>query len=223
MQRKRPELWRSGDWFLHHDNAPAHTALSVTWYLASLGWTTVPHPSYSPDLAPCDFFLFLTMKKTLKEKRFATVEEVKTASQETTTLSFSSSRDASHSGKTDWTSVLPPMESILKGIKFFSVWNVNKTSFLKKIRFFGSPLVHVKDAYRNHSADINTVVLGCVHNTNHRYANLYNMQHGQTLNSTQQDSLELQWWNVQAVQHCDRPEQYPTSFTKPCQQNNHGV
>jgi hypothetical protein len=60
------------------------------------------------------------MKKTLKGKRFATVEEVKTASQETTTLSFSSSRDASHSGKTDWTSVLPPMESILKGIKFFS-------------------------------------------------------------------------------------------------------
>jgi len=35
--RKHPELWRSGDWFLHHDNAPAHIALSVTWYLAFLG------------------------------------------------------------------------------------------------------------------------------------------------------------------------------------------
>jgi len=82
VRRKRPELWRSGDWFLHHDNAPAHTALSVTWYFASLGWIVVPHPPYSPDLAPCDFFLFLTMKKTLKGKRFATVEEVKTALQE---------------------------------------------------------------------------------------------------------------------------------------------
>ena len=80
VRRKRPELWRSGDWFLNHDNAPAHTALSVTWYLASLGWTIVPHPPYSPDLAPCDFFLFPTMKKTLKGKRFATMEEVKTAS-----------------------------------------------------------------------------------------------------------------------------------------------
>jgi hypothetical protein len=41
----------------------------------------------------------------------------------------------SHSGKKDWTSVLPPMESILKGIKCF-VRNVNKT-FIKKILFFG--------------------------------------------------------------------------------------
>jgi len=44
VQRKRPELWRSGNWFLYHDNAPAHTALSVIRYLASLGWTVVPHP-----------------------------------------------------------------------------------------------------------------------------------------------------------------------------------
>jgi len=82
VRRKRPELWRLGDWFLHHDNTPAHIALSVTRYLASLGWTFVPHPPHSLDLAPCDFFLFLTMKKTLKGKRFATMEEVKTASQE---------------------------------------------------------------------------------------------------------------------------------------------
>ena len=43
VRRKRPELWRSGDWFLHHDDAPAHTPLSVTQYLPSLGWTVVPH------------------------------------------------------------------------------------------------------------------------------------------------------------------------------------
>jgi len=98
VQRKRPELWRSGDWFLHHDKPPAHTALSVARYLASLGWTIIPHPPYAPDLAPCDFFLFLTMKKTLKGKRFATMEEVKTASQEALNNIFSSSRDASHSG-----------------------------------------------------------------------------------------------------------------------------
>ena len=56
VRRKHPELWRSGDWFLHHDKAPAHTALSVTQYLAFLGWTVIPHPPYSPDLAPCNFF-----------------------------------------------------------------------------------------------------------------------------------------------------------------------
>jgi len=29
VQKKRPKMWSSGDWFLHHNNAPAHTALSV--------------------------------------------------------------------------------------------------------------------------------------------------------------------------------------------------
>jgi len=71
VRRKRPELWTLGDWFLHHDNAPAHTALSVTRYLASLGWTVVPHPPYSPDLAPCDFFLFPTMKKNIERKEIS--------------------------------------------------------------------------------------------------------------------------------------------------------
>jgi hypothetical protein len=48
---------------------------------------------------------------------------------------FQLHRDASHSGKKDWTSVLAPMESILKGIKCF-FRNVNTSSFLKKILFF---------------------------------------------------------------------------------------
>jgi len=39
-------------------------------------------PPYSPDLALCGFFLFPTMKKTWKGKRFPTVEEMKTAPQE---------------------------------------------------------------------------------------------------------------------------------------------
>lgn len=81
VRRKRPELWQAGDWFLHHDNAPAHTALRVTHYLTSQGWSVVPHPPYSPDLAPCDFFLFPRMKKSLKGKRFDDVEAVKRASQ----------------------------------------------------------------------------------------------------------------------------------------------
>ena len=40
--------------------------------------TPMPHPPYAPDLAPSDFFLlFPWMKKVLKEKHFANVEEVK--------------------------------------------------------------------------------------------------------------------------------------------------
>ncbi|KAJ4450754.1 hypothetical protein ANN_02184 [Periplaneta americana] len=37
----------------------------------------VPHPPYSLDLAPSDFFLFPRMKKCLKGKRFSDVDDVK--------------------------------------------------------------------------------------------------------------------------------------------------
>jgi transposase len=77
VRHKRPELWRSGDWLLHHDNAPAHTALSVREFLAKSNMVLLPHPPYLPDLALCDFFLFPQMKKTLKGKRVSDVDEVK--------------------------------------------------------------------------------------------------------------------------------------------------
>jgi len=36
----------------------------------------IPHPLYSPDLAPCDFFLFAKMKLKLKGHRFDANEEI---------------------------------------------------------------------------------------------------------------------------------------------------
>ena len=56
VRRKRPDLWQSGEWWFRHDNAPAHTALSVRQFWTKTGMTPLPHPPYSPDLAPCDFF-----------------------------------------------------------------------------------------------------------------------------------------------------------------------
>ena len=44
VRRKRPELWRSGEWLLHQDNAPAHTALSVRQFLTKNGMTPASHP-----------------------------------------------------------------------------------------------------------------------------------------------------------------------------------
>ena len=42
----------------HQDNAPVHNFILVTDYLTKMGIKTVPHPPYSPDLAPRDFWLF---------------------------------------------------------------------------------------------------------------------------------------------------------------------
>ena len=75
IRRKRPELWRSGDWFFHHDNAPPHSALKTEFW-AKHFITILPHPTYSLDLAPCDFFLFPMLKRPLKG-RFETIPEIK--------------------------------------------------------------------------------------------------------------------------------------------------
>jgi len=74
IRRKRPELWCAGNWLLHDDNAPFHRALVTREFLAHKGIITLPHPPYSPDLAPCDFFLFPKMKLQLKCRRFDRVE-----------------------------------------------------------------------------------------------------------------------------------------------------
>ncbi|UYV65632.1 hypothetical protein LAZ67_3004911 [Cordylochernes scorpioides] len=79
---KRPDLWKNKNWLLHHDNAPAHTLLLVRDFLAKNNTLMMPQPPYSPDLAPCDFFLFPKLKRPMKGRCYATLDEIKTASKE---------------------------------------------------------------------------------------------------------------------------------------------
>ncbi|UYV61267.1 hypothetical protein LAZ67_1004166 [Cordylochernes scorpioides] len=82
IRQKRPDLWKNKIWLLHHDNAPAHTSLLVRDFLAKNNTLMMPQPPYSPDLAPCDFFLFPKLKRPMKGRRYATLDEIKTASEE---------------------------------------------------------------------------------------------------------------------------------------------
>jgi len=77
VHRKRPEKWRDGNWILHHNDAPAHTSHLVQQFLAKHGTTQLQQLPYSPDLAPCDFFLFPRLKKVLKGHRFEATEDIK--------------------------------------------------------------------------------------------------------------------------------------------------
>ena len=56
--RKRPALFKLGQWHFHEDNALVHNSIFVTDYLTKMGIKTVSQPHNRPDLAPCDFFLF---------------------------------------------------------------------------------------------------------------------------------------------------------------------
>jgi hypothetical protein len=62
---------------LHHDSVPAHALLLIHSYLAKNQTSVVPHPPYSRDLAPADFFLFPKLKTTLKGCCLQTVEEIR--------------------------------------------------------------------------------------------------------------------------------------------------
>jgi len=81
VRRKRPDQWQNNTWLLHHDNAPAHAAHLTRWFLTDNNMTVVPHPPYSPYLAPSDFFLFPKLKMKLKGRRFQTAEKIQAESQ----------------------------------------------------------------------------------------------------------------------------------------------
>ena len=50
-----------------------HVSCRVFWWnIKSLAWLS----PYSPDLVPCDFWLFPKLKSPLKGKRFQTVDEI---------------------------------------------------------------------------------------------------------------------------------------------------
>ena len=73
FRRKRPALFKSARWQFHQDNAPVHNSNLVTDIFTKMGIKTVPHPPYSRDLDPSDFWLF----PKLRSCRYETIEEMK--------------------------------------------------------------------------------------------------------------------------------------------------
>jgi hypothetical protein len=61
---------------LHDKNGLCLRALGIREFLSFNNDTTFPHSPYSPDLAPCDFFLFPKMRLLLKGRRFDGLEHI---------------------------------------------------------------------------------------------------------------------------------------------------
>jgi hypothetical protein len=62
--------------WIHYDNCGPHRAASTAAYVAELGFSRMPHPPYSPDLAPCDFTIFANVKHRLKGYVAKTHDEI---------------------------------------------------------------------------------------------------------------------------------------------------
>ena len=86
FRRKRPALFKSGQWHFYQDNAPVHNCILVIDYFTEMGIKTVPRPPYSPDLAPCDFWLFPKLRgchyETIEEMKEAVTKVIYTLTQE---------------------------------------------------------------------------------------------------------------------------------------------
>jgi histone-lysine N-methyltransferase SETMAR len=68
---------RRGKVFLQQDNAPPHRAQSTQSHIKDvLGWDLLPHPPYSPDIAPSDYHLFRSLKYHLRGVQFQNDVEV---------------------------------------------------------------------------------------------------------------------------------------------------
>ncbi|UYV79912.1 hypothetical protein LAZ67_18001028, partial [Cordylochernes scorpioides] len=60
-----------------HDNARPHVAKVVKETLEALQWDVLPHPLYSPDIAPSDYHMFRSMTHGLAEQHFTSYEDAK--------------------------------------------------------------------------------------------------------------------------------------------------
>ena len=77
LARVRPAIRRT--FLLHDDNASCHRSRPTNAWKRQEGVVNLPHPPHSPDLAPCDFFLFPRIKRALRGQRFTNHAQIQTA------------------------------------------------------------------------------------------------------------------------------------------------
>ena len=76
LQRMCPRLVNMKGPILLHDNARLHVAQLTLQKLNELGYETLPHPPYSPDLSPTDYHFFKHLENFLCEKCFKSRDDV---------------------------------------------------------------------------------------------------------------------------------------------------
>jgi len=77
LKEKAHYYFRHDKIILLHDNARLHVAAPVKTYLETFKWEVLPHPPYSPDIAPSDYHLFRSMTHGLSEQHFTLYEDTK--------------------------------------------------------------------------------------------------------------------------------------------------
>ena len=79
LKRRIKRIGIRNETLLQHDNARPHTSAATRDAIQHLDFSVLPHPLYSPDLAPSDFHLFPKLKEHLKGLCFSCDEKVRPA------------------------------------------------------------------------------------------------------------------------------------------------
>ena len=74
--RSRPEIGTRKQIFLHMDNANPHRSKIVREKINSFYMIELPHPAYSPDLSPNEFWFYGFIKEKLKGRVHNSPEEL---------------------------------------------------------------------------------------------------------------------------------------------------
>lgn len=78
-EKTKTDLRFRGQIFFQQDNARPHTAKITKEKIKELRWKLIPHPPYSPDLAPSDYHVFRSMANDQRGRTFTSDEEAKDA------------------------------------------------------------------------------------------------------------------------------------------------
>lgn len=77
IQRKRPSLINRRGVVFQQDNARPHVAIKTLQKLKEFEWDIIPHPPYSPDIAPSDYYLFRSLEHFIAGKSFKDSASIK--------------------------------------------------------------------------------------------------------------------------------------------------
>ena len=70
IKKKRPQMQKKKVLF-HQGNEPCHNSMKTIVKLNESSFELLPHPPYSLNLAPSDYWLFADLKKCSKERDLA--------------------------------------------------------------------------------------------------------------------------------------------------------
>jgi histone-lysine N-methyltransferase SETMAR len=74
MRYKRRKQGRT--FVAHMDHSKSHEGGKIEGKFDMKGFVRAPHPPYSPDLSPCDYWFFGMAKEKMKDREFHAVQDI---------------------------------------------------------------------------------------------------------------------------------------------------